>query len=267
MKKVIFIVSIIYSQYLLSQCIGDCMNGKGTYNWDSGHKYSGYWSDGKYQNGSMSYPKGSRYEGNWKNNEFHGFGKYWQTGDQEEPMDKGWYYEGNWENGKMNGKGIYVSRIHEVFNPKGDKYEGSFLNDKENGYGVKFYRSIFSIVEKYEGYFKDGYENGSCTITFDEGGIFEGEIYNGLYVTEDTTSKNGAGKLLPSFNGVGVYSFSDGQKYKGEFKRVNEGRARGEEIIIGETTYRVGDTLPDDEKSVLSDIFWENYTMVLYKKN
>ena len=58
-----------------AQCIkGDCINGQGTFTWESGDKYVGEWKDGKGQGqGTYTYPNGNKYVGGWKNGLPHGY--------------------------------------------------------------------------------------------------------------------------------------------------------------------------------------------------
>lgn len=232
MKKLFTIFFLIQLILGYSQCIeGDCQNGKGTYRFEGGAKYSGYW-----KNGSQIY------------------GKITVPGNPNDKFDKGWNYEGEWQNNQPHGKGVLIDRIHVHFNPDGDRYEGGFKNGLRNGHGIKYYGSIFQDAKKYDGNFKDGYENGICSITFKNGDFFEGEIFNGLFWDEDTSVVGG--HIYPSFDGSGVYTFAYGDKYSGKFKRVNSGEANGESAEIDGKIYKKDYILID--QSIISKIFWKN---------
>ena len=51
-------------------------HGYGTYNWNSGDKYVGYWSHGDmHGRGKYYYTDGTYYDGDWKNSQRTGNGK------------------------------------------------------------------------------------------------------------------------------------------------------------------------------------------------
>jgi len=55
---------------------GDCMSGKGQFNWYDGKKYVGEFSQGNLDGqGKMEYPGGQLVLGNWKNGENIGIDK------------------------------------------------------------------------------------------------------------------------------------------------------------------------------------------------
>ena len=54
---------------------GDCINGRGTYLFSSGIKYTGQWKDGKrHGEGTLTSPHAYTYEGEWKSDRMHGYG-------------------------------------------------------------------------------------------------------------------------------------------------------------------------------------------------
>ncbi len=62
-----------------AQCIkGDCINGQGTFTWESGDKYVGEWKDGKRHGQGTQTQQifGSKYVGEWKDGAPHGQGTY-----------------------------------------------------------------------------------------------------------------------------------------------------------------------------------------------
>ena len=54
-----------------AQCIkGDCINGQGTFTWESGDKYVGEWKDGlQHGQGTFIFANGTVDKGIWENGE------------------------------------------------------------------------------------------------------------------------------------------------------------------------------------------------------
>ncbi len=111
--------------YCNTQCIGniddaineqqmgqwkdDKMNGKGTYYWISGDKYTGDWVDGnRTGQGVFTWHNGNRYEGQYKNAKKNGKGTFYYGN-----SDK---YTGDWVYDKKAGQGIFTWS-------NGDRYE------------------------------------------------------------------------------------------------------------------------------------------------
>lgn len=80
---------------------GNCVNGSGTYVWDSGAQYSGQFRGQKrHGRGTFTYESGETYTGDWVNNQKHGQGTYvWLNGSQ---------FTGGWQNNRAHGEGIYT---------------------------------------------------------------------------------------------------------------------------------------------------------------
>lgn len=292
-KLLLFSLSIIISISLKCQCSGNCYNGRGTYKFENGDKYSGNFKKGLYHGkGTFTFVSGSKYsgmfkkgmyegegtfetkdgykeKGTYKENKMYGFGTAtWPSGQKYSGnylngkyhgkgimiSKTGSKYDGDWENGEKSGKGVFNDRVHEYFNPEGDIYEGEFSDGLENGNGIKYYRGIFQSAKKYEGTFKDGLENGKGKILFENGDFFEGEIFNGISWDEDTS--NSSGSIYSSFEGSGIYAYSNGTQYKGKFKRVNDGQAFGESFFTNGKNYRIGDSLVDH--CTIEEIGWQN---------
>jgi hypothetical protein len=148
----------------------------------------------------------------------------------------------------VNGKGVmhYKSGTSRI-----TKYEGLFKNSKPNGKGIIDYGKY-----NKEGEFKNGEIYGPVVITYDVHG--EKMIRKGNYIIPDgwsTTALNGMVKdiypngitskrlfkndrLVTNFtgcadgnckNGKGIYFFSNGDEYHGEFKN---GKLHGHGMII-----------------------------------
>ena len=113
--------SIITKEYSNGTYIGqiknDLENGYGTYKWDNGEVYEGYWVKGE-RTGKGKYTwkeSGDIYEGDFINAVRTGKGKYtWK--------ESGDIYEGDFINADMTGKAKYTYKI------SGDVYEGDCVN-------------------------------------------------------------------------------------------------------------------------------------------
>jgi len=160
---------------------------------------------------------------------YNGWGK-WQ-------YDNG-YYRGFWENSKKSGYGMYNWT-------EAGKYIGFWVQDKMEGYGVYFYNE----KDEMSGYFLDGKLHGFGK-NFKNGKWIQGIYNNGNLETEysfvdnkvttgcvagDCQNKYGRYKWATGddFTGffkngkmqVGIYVFSNGNKYEGMFN--SDGRFHG----------------------------------------
>jgi len=172
---------------IADQCVeGDCLNGKGTMIYSTGHKYVGEFEEGKRhgqgiiympggrtvegqfrQNapikGTYTYPNGQVYTGTWEFYERNGQGtlKY----------SDGRTYEGEFKSGLRNGKGIMTW-------PDGRRYEGWFVRGKRTGEGIMTYPD----GRVYKGNFLNGERSGRGVMTFPNGERLEGQFADGKYV-------------------------------------------------------------------------------------
>lgn len=145
---------------------GDCKNGYGTYLYEGGTKYTGYFKNGLIEGkGTCWFASGDRYEGEWKAHHMEGIGTYYykdgtvktglwsnsayvgavaQTttgcvsgncsdGFGQYNFSNGGVYTGNFVGGQINGYGTYVY-------PDGDKYTGNWKSSKRDGYGTTYYK-------------------------------------------------------------------------------------------------------------------------------
>lgn len=105
---------------IYGNCIsGNCLNGHGTYLWQTGDKYIGNWKDGKKNgSGTLIFPDGSEYQkyvGEWKDNDFGGQGTL--------TYSNGKIFTGKWINGRKEGLGI-------LYNANGTiEHKGKWSND------------------------------------------------------------------------------------------------------------------------------------------
>ena len=140
--------------------IGKWKDCKGTYNSETGHKYTGMFKNGKIIKGISIYPGGSKYVGEFINFKPDGYGTFlWDNGDR---------YFGNWKNGKMHGKGTKLWS-------DGREYVGMLKNDNLHGEGSLYYPD----GKKYEGEFLNGKRHGEGIFTYPDGTAFIGKFVNG----------------------------------------------------------------------------------------
>jgi len=151
----------------------------------------------------IKYPNGDNYEGTTNENKLrHGYGLY--------TVQDGSVYTGSYNNGLKEGHGVYIF-------PNGDKFVGIFFQGNirqgtylyANGdlYNGKFSRGQYSEEgswcnlsgDRYSGHFANGQRHGQGELTLTIGEIMKGEWINGNLV-------------------YGIYTFSQGDVYIGEFK-------------------------------------------------
>ncbi len=164
----LFLNGLIFSQESGKCVAGDCENGEGTWIWDHGDKFEGYWEQGLYIDGVYSYKNGDEYEGTFKDSMKHGVGTMnWNDGRQ---------YTGGWKNGLRDGYGIF-------FFPNEDRYEGEFKDNLFNGKGTYFWAGE---EEKYEGEFKDHLFHGQGVMTkkeYIDKGTWKNDVRHGVIET------------------------------------------------------------------------------------
>ena len=186
----LFIVSAVLMLLPLGaiadQCIeGDCVDGKGTMVYSTGHKYTGEFKKGmrdgegfmtmpggrtlkgRFQHntvfeGTYTYPDGKVYIGQWELRERNGRGtlKY----------ADGRVYDGEFKSGWRHGKGTLTW-------PSGRKYEGDFVRGSRTGKGTLTYPD----GRVYTGDFVDGEQTGRGVMTLPGGNRLEGRFVKGEY--------------------------------------------------------------------------------------
>jgi hypothetical protein len=177
---VISCLSPIYS--FGDECIeGDCVNGRGSMVYSTGHKFTGGFKDGvRHGEGIMLLPGDRKIVGVWENGELV---------EGTATLSDGSIYEGQWQFRERNGQGTLTY-------PDGRKYIGEFKSDQRHGQGTM----IYPDGRKYVGEFKYGERTGYGTMAYPDGKKYTGEFIDG--------EKNGKGTLI----------YPDGRKQEGEFK-------------------------------------------------
>ena len=176
---------------------GNCIDGIGTYVWESK----------------------SRYIGQFKSGQRTGFGTlYYENGD---------VYIGDWEKNKQEGNGVYT------YNTKGSLklYSGEWKGGKRKGFGYMLYKNGTQRIGKWDDKsFKESTKKGclmgdcqnqlSEYIWADDGSRFVGNYSNGKRSGAGTYYYGKGGKYQGDFEegrreGKGTYYFVNGSKYIG----------------------------------------------------
>ena len=192
MKKILLLISFcLLSTLSWSNCVGECVNGQGTYTWADGEKYVGQYKDGKANGqGTYTFPSGQKYVGQFKDSKKNGQGTYtWPDGSK---------YVGPYKNDKRHGQGIQTVA-------DGSKYVGQFKDDKVDGQGTE----TRPDGRKYVGQFKDGKRHGQGTFTWPDGQKYVGQFKKDMR------------------DGKGSHTRTDGSKYVGQFKDNSPVHGRG----------------------------------------
>lgn len=123
------------SKVALQACIaGNCENGQGTKNYQSG-TYTGEWKNGLRSGyGTYKWTNGDTYSGIWVDDKRHGEGVYvWHDGSK---------YKGNYSHGIRSGYGIY-------YYTNGTIYEGTWQNNLKHGIANFYYQESVNIGGRY----------------------------------------------------------------------------------------------------------------------
>ena len=238
--KYCFLIYILLTISALAQaqCTkGDCKNGKGSFVYPSGARYTGEFRNGEINGfGICTYSDGSKYEGNWYNRYPDGKGtKTYSDGSKRSgTWKKGAFVEGSEDmaknskesaRGEQEGDGMTIQ--YGCINgdcengggtyayPDGSKYEGQFKAGKIHGWGTFFYTN----GDKYIGGFKENVAHGKGTIFKSNGDKTTGEWKDGEYIGAAIVARDRVGCIEGNCGtGYGTYIYKDGAaKYIGKF--------------------------------------------------
>ena len=186
MRKILiitlFISFLLPVSALADECTeGDCINGKGTLIFDTGHKYTGGFIDGVRQgDGILLMPGGRKIVGVWEDNEI-------KSGTYTEP--DGTVYEGQWKFRERNGQGTLTY-------PDGRKYTGAFKSGQRHGQGTM----LFPDGRKYVGEFHGGNRHGQGTMIYPDGRVYSGEFREGKRTGYGTITYPNDRKIIGRFS-------------------------------------------------------------------
>jgi hypothetical protein len=178
---VAFWLTVLPAAVFADQCLeGDCVNGKGTMLYSTGHKYVGDFKNGMREGeGFMTLPGGRTLKGRFEGNAIF-------QGTYTDP--DGSVYTGSWEFRERNGRGTLKY-------PDGRVYEGEFRSDQRDGKGTMTWPS----GRRYEGDFARGRRTGKGTMTYPDGRVYTGDFVDG------------------ELTGRGVMTSPDGRRQEGGF--------------------------------------------------
>lgn len=144
--------------------------------------------------GTLKFPEGSifeKYEGMFNKGLFNGSGTLTYA--------EGFILSCKWRDGNP------IEDEATVIFPDGGKYIGAVKGLEFNGYGTLYGKEV-----KTSAYWQGFNPIGKVTMTYDDGGTYEGELKDGKW------------------HGTGVLKFADGSIYKGDFIK---GQCHGQAVV------------------------------------
>jgi len=206
---------LLCTAFLSGQCIkGNCNNGKGTYIFKSGSKYSGDFRNGKIANfGTLYFSDGKIYKGQWYNQRRHGKGVM--------KFLDGSIYSGEFRMNARHGKG-------KLKLTNGDVHDGNWVADQLEGQGFIEYASGKKRMVRWENGSILGEDTGNSGATLASNKPMK------KVKTQNTSSNitsTSAGytdcNKVNCGNSTGKYTYRDGSYFIGEFRN---GLPQGEGI-------------------------------------
>ena len=233
-----FVNYLSFSQEIT--CVtGDCQNGFGKAEYLEGQFYNVY--EGNFLNGrkhgkgrlfkkSTSIGEKELFEGYWENGIFTGNGvyKYKKNGTGEQKYSQDYSYKGEFLNGQKHGQGLFTDNLKNIsfeviyVNDEMHKLKDKLSYENSCNYSGWIDAKTGEPYGKGEIKFPDGtkvigsWENGqltknNCQCHYADGGYYEGLMYIG---GSDQNIER-----FPIRHGSGVFTSSDGTKFKGNFTK------------------------------------------------
>jgi hypothetical protein len=230
MKIILLLIALLASSPGYAECTaGDCQNGIGTFRFDGGGIYVGYFSN-NYRNGKGTYTwaSGDKYEGDYIKGSRTGKGTYtWGKGSGTFAGDK---YVGDFIDRAMTGKGTYTCA-------NGDKYVGGYQDGERHGKGT----FTWANGSKYVGEWKDNKRHGKGVDTSyrtTKVGVWENDDYLGTEVeweAEQTKRKLAEEKRIAAEEKAR-------KKYQGIYNACLLDKGKGVDMSVGAMREAAKDT-------------------------
>lgn len=140
---VICVIVLLSSMPASSRCVnGNCSDGRGTYHFINGNRYSGPFMKGKpHGTGTCLFSGGERYSGSFSRGIIHGRGTYY--------FANGERFTGTFANGGMLEGTYYFTN--------GDRYIGRFSRGRKQGRGSYYYASGYCFTGNWDDDARNGY--------------------------------------------------------------------------------------------------------------
>ncbi|WP_235298064.1 caspase family protein [Portibacter marinus] len=201
MNRVYLISALVLlcASLLSGQCVkGNCNNGKGTYIFKSGSKYSGEFKNGKIHHyGTLFFSDGKIYKGQWSNQRRHGKGVL--------KFLDGSIYSGDFNMNVRHGRG-------KLKLANGDVYDGQWVNDALEGQGfIEYADGSKRMVRWVNGVIQGGEPAEHTTIAANPAPKPNKKPVNNNSTAVQNCNKYNCG------NGTGRYTYRDGSYYEGQF--------------------------------------------------